>query len=66
MLCTFGCLDVTTDGDDEAALDHGTVLTPANESPPTSCASDLHMRTNAGSIRKIDPAYGPIRLTDLN
>ena len=27
MLCTFGCLDVTTDCDDEAALDHSTVHT---------------------------------------
>ena len=45
---------------------------PANESPPTSSAGALHMRINAGSIdparalRKIEPAYGPIRLTDLN
>ena len=80
MLCTFGCLDVTTDGDDEAALDRGNCTasnrkTAANESLPTSCARALHMRTNAESIvrnrsrrdlRKIDPAYGPIRLTDLN
>ena len=44
MLCTLGCLDVTANGDDEAALDHWAAATPANESPPTSCARALHMR----------------------
>ena len=70
MICTFGCLHVTTDGDDEAVLNHGTVLywvsgkTAANESPPTSCARALHMRFITWDL--IDPVYEPIRLTDLN
>ena len=49
MLCTLGCLDVTTNGDDEAALDHWTTNAMANESPRKSCARALHMRNNAGS-----------------
>ena len=66
MLCTLGCLDVTINGDDEAALDHRTT----NGSCHAQTSLRLHhvrvLSALTRALRKIEPAYEPIRLTNLN